>query len=511
MSRLDALIEQLKIQKADALLLEAQNSLFLAKGADTIPLVNARLNNEHIVELLRGAAPPDARLSLERGESIEFDYISPSGPVRVEFRSVEGRFFARLTLGEFHDSMDRIDDVVSGLAPPISRDGDAIPPAAQAPGLTSLPAAPGAGPRPALEDHFEVFLRTGASDLHLTTGLPAMIRSVDGDIRELVELPEVSAYELEQMLLQIMPPQNRDEWLRTRDTDFAYDVPGARLRVNVFCDMRGPCASFRRIPGDIVTVEQLGLPNAVVELCRLKKGLVLVTGPTGSGKSTTLAAMIDYINEHRADHIVTIEDPIEFVHTPKRCLIHQRQVGVHTLSFSRALRAALREDPDIILVGEMRDLETIATAIEMAETGHLVFGTLHTTTAATTVDRIVDMFQADKQEQVRQMLAESLKGVIAQTLCKRKDGGRVLALEVLLVTAAVSNMIRDKKTFQLGSVMQTSRALGMRTLNDALMELVKGGVIEPQVALDGAVDKVGMKRDLAAARFAVEQTDPGLP
>ncbi|MCC7070202.1 MAG: type IV pilus twitching motility protein PilT [Deltaproteobacteria bacterium] len=370
--------------------------------------------------------------------------------------------------------------------------------------------APANGQPPALEHYFTVFLQTGASDLHLTAGLPAMIRSADGDIREVLDLPEVAAPELEQLLLEIMPAQNRDEWLRTRDTDFAYDMPNARLRINIFCDMRGPCASIRRIPGDVLSVEQLGLPAAVVDLCRLKKGLVLVTGPTGSGKSTTLAAMIDWINQNRSDHIVTIEDPIEFVHTPKRCLIHQRQVGVHTISFTRALRAALREDPNIILVGEMRDLETIAIAIEMAETGHLVFGTLHTTTAANTVDRIVDQFQADKQEQVRQMLAESLKGVVSQTLCKRKDGGRALALEILLVTTAVANMIREKKTFQVASVMQTSRALGMRTINDSLMELVKAGVIEPSEALDRAVDKTSIKRDLAAARFPVTQTDPGI-
>ena len=508
MSRLDALIEQLKVHKADALLLEAQNSLFLAKGADTIPLVNARLSNDHIVELLWGSAPPDARLSIERGESIDFVYVSPAGPAHIDFRTVEGRYFARVTLTDYADSVDHVGDSRSSLAPPLSREGDPIdatPMASAAP--PSL--ASGPVPPPILETHFDIFLRTGASDLHLTAGLPAMIRSADGEIRELVEVPESDPTELEQMLMQIMPQQNRDEWLRTRDTDFAYDLPSARLRVNVFCDMRGPCASFRRIPGDIVPLEDLGLPTSVMELCRLKKGLVLVTGPTGSGKSTTLAAMIDWINENRADHIVTIEDPIEFVHTPKRCLIHQRQVGVHTLSFARALRAALREDPDIILVGEMRDLETIATAIELAETGHLVLGTLHTTTAATTVDRIVDMFQADKQEQVRQMLAESLKGVLSQTLCKRKEGGRVMAVELLLVTTAVSNMIRDKKTYQLGSVMQTSRALGMRTLNDALMELVKTNVIEPQEALDRAVDKVGMKRDLAAAHFSVAPTDPG--
>jgi twitching motility protein PilT len=504
-SRLDALIEQLRAQSADALLVEAGNTMFLAKGKESIPLLNARLSNAHVTSLLRDAAPPDARLSIERGETVEFDYVSPSGPVRVEFRVVEDRYFARVTPDEFRDSLDLMEPSAS-LAPPkpASRETALPQPAVD---TTPMPPLPGQGPRPAIEDWFEIFFRTGASDLHLTPGLPAMIRSVDGDVREIPEIPEVGAYELEQMLLHIMPPQNRDEWLHTRDTDFAYDVGTHRLRVNVFCDLRGPCAAFRRIPGDILTLEQLGLPKIIQDFCRLKKGLVLVTGPTGSGKSTTLAAMIDWINETRADHIVTIEDPIEFVHQPKRCLIHQRQVGVHTASFSRALRAALREDPDIILVGEMRDLETIAIAIEMAETGHLVLATLHTTTAATTVDRIIDQFGADKQEQVRQMLAESLKGVVSQTLCKRKDGGRVLALEVLGVNTAVSNMIREKKTYQIASVMQTSRAHGMRTLTDSLMDLVKQGVIDAQEAIDRAVDKSSIKRDLAANQIAVNGSD----
>jgi twitching motility protein PilT len=399
---------------------------------------------------------------------------------------------AKITPTQFSDSMDSVG--TGNLSPPRQTIDDES-------AEISIPSTGIPGVKPSIEEWFGRFLATKASDLHLTAGMPAMVRSGDGDITEMVEIPVVGAYELEQMLLQIMPPQNRDEWNQMRDTDFAYDVQTARLRVNVFCDMRGPCATFRRIPGEIQTVEDLGLPPAVIELCRLKKGLVLVTGPTGSGKSTTLAAMIDWINENRADHIITIEDPIEFVHSPKRCLIHQRQVGVHTRSFSRALRAALREDPDIILVGEMRDLETIAIAIEMAETGHLVLGTLHTTTAATTVDRIVDQFQADKQEQVRQMVAESLKGVISQTLCKRVDGGRAMALEILLVTTAVSNMIREKKTFQIPSVLQTSRASGMRLLNDSLLDLAKNGIISPQEALDRAVDKVSVKRDLIAAHL----------
>jgi twitching motility protein PilT len=335
-----------------------------------------------------------------------------------------------------------------------------------------------------------------------------MVRNENGEMRELVEVPAVEPHELETLLLQIMPARNREEWIQTRDTDFAYTIPHARLRCNVFYDLRGPCAVFRRVPSDVLTTEQLGLPPSIVELCKLKKGLVLVTGPTGSGKSTTIAAMIDWINENRSDHIVTIEDPIEFVHSPKRCLVRQREVGVHTTSFARALRAALREDPDIILVGELRDLETMAIAIEVAETGHLVLGTLHTTTAHQTVDRIVDQFDSEKQEQVRQMLSESLKGVVCQTLCKRKDGGRALALEILLVNNAISNMIREKKTYQIPSVLQTSRGLGMRTLNDSLVELVKNESITTEEALDRATDRVALRRDHVAAHLLTPTTDP---
>src|SRR3954465_4489797 len=289
------------------------------------------------------------------------------------------------------------------------------------------------------------------------------------------------AKDVDRILFQLMPEKNREEFTRRNDTDFAYELgTEARFRCNVFRDRKGMGAVFRQIPSKILTAEDMGLSKEILKLCFLTKGLVLVTGPTGSGKSTTLCAMVDFVNRNRNDHIITIEDPVEFVHENKKCLVNQREVRSHTDSFKDALRAALREDPNIILVGEMRDLETIAIAIEMAETGHLVFGTLHTTTASTTADRIVDQFQADKQEQVRQMLAESLKGVICQTLCKRVDGGRALALEILLVTTAISNMIREKKTFQIPSVLQTSKAAGMRALNDSLLELVKAGVIDPQ-------------------------------
>jgi twitching motility protein PilT len=302
----------------------------------------------------------------------------------------------------------------------------------------------------------------------------------------------------------VAPEKNREEWHARKDTDFAHETPAARFRVNVFADRKGIGAVLRQIPNSILTAEQMGLSQPILDLCNLSKGLVLVTGPTGSGKSTTLAALIDYINRHRDDHIITIEDPIEFVHPNKRCLVNQREVGVHTGSFKNALRAALREDPDIVLVGELRDLETIAIAIETAETGHLVFGTLHTNTAPSTVDRIIDQFPTDRQAQIRMMLSESLKGVISQTLCKKIGGGRAAAQEVLLCTSGVSNLIREGKTFQIPSIMQTGRAAGMVTLNEALVELVKSKVVAPREAYLKAVAKSELKASLERLGLKVE-------
>src|SRR5687767_14186531 len=306
------------------------------------------------------------------------------------------------------------------------------------------------------------------------------------------------------MIRSIMPERNRREYAETNDTDYAYELAGvARFRANAARDRNGPVAVFRQIPAQVVTVEQMKVTEEVQRLCFLTKGLVLVTGPTGSGKSTTLCALIDLVNRARNDHVITIEDPIEFVHKNKNCIITQRQVHVHTKSFKSALRAALREDPDIVLVGEMRDLETVSIAIETAETGHLVFGTLHTTTAPGTVDRIIDQFPADRQEQIRVMLAESLKGVISQTLCKKIGGGRVAAREILLSIPAVTNLIREGKTFQIPSIMQTSKRLGMVTLNDALIAYVDSGEVEPKEAYMKAVDKGGFVTMLKARNLEV--------
>jgi twitching motility protein PilT len=356
--------------------------------------------------------------------------------------------------------------------------------------------------RAAMDDLFRLLVDAGASDLHLRSGEPPLLRHHGELARQ--DRPALSAERLETMLISIMTPREIAEFREIGDTDWAYEIPElARFRCNAGRDRHGPIAVFRVIPTTVRTADEMGLSREVQNLCYLTKGLVVVTGPTGSGKSTTLAALVDLINRTRSDHIITIEDPIEFVHQSKKCLVTQRQVGVHTRSFKQALRAALREDPDIILVGEMRDLETVSIAIETAETGHLVFGTLHTTTAASTIDRIIDQFPPDRQSQVRVMLSESLRGVIAQTLCKKIGGGRVAAREILLTIPAVSNLIREGKTFQIPSVMQTNRRAGMVTLNDALIELVDSKQVEPKEAYMKAVEKAGFAAALKAKRYDV--------
>ncbi|MGH9140996.1 MAG: type IV pilus twitching motility protein PilT [Vicinamibacterales bacterium] len=354
---------------------------------------------------------------------------------------------------------------------------------------------------------FRLMCEAGASDLHLMVGTPPLVRK-DGGMKPLdPAAPVLDADTVVRLLDPIMPEKNKAEFAEKHDTDFAYEIPGlARFRANIFMDRKGKGAVFRVIPSKILSAEQLGLSPAVLNLCKLHKGLVLVTGPTGSGKSTTLCGMIDHINSTRNDHIITIEDPIEFVHENKSCAINQREVHNHTDSFKAALRAALREDPDIILVGELRDLETVAIAIETAETGHLVFGTLHTSTAASTVDRVIDQFPADRQAQIRVMLSESLKGVISQTLCKKIGGGRVAALEILIVTSAISNLIREAKTFQIQSMMQVGKAIGMVTLNDALMDLVTKKLIAPEEGYAKAIDKAGM--ETAMKRVGIDPSKP---
>lgn len=327
--------------------------------------------------------------------------------------------------------------------------------------------------------------KNGASDLHLSAGLPPMIR-VDGEVRR-INLPAMEHKDVHRLVYDIMNDKQRRDYEEFWETDFSFEIPGvSRFRVNAFNQNRGAGAVFRTIPSKVLSMDDLGMGKVFKDISDYPRGIVLVTGPTGSGKSTTLAAMIDYINSNRFDHILTVEDPIEFVHQSKKCLINQREVHRDTRGFNEALRSALREDPDVILVGEMRDLETIRLALTAAETGHLVFGTLHTTSAAKTIDRVVDVFPAEEKDMVRAMLSESLQAVISQTLLKKNGGGRVAAHEIMIGTPAIRNLVRENKIAQMYSAIQTGAGVGMQTLDQCLKNLVSKGLISPAVARSAA-------------------------
>src|SRR6266571_4262412 len=424
-ARLDPFLDVFLREQAEQLYLLPDEPVTMVKGGKPRKVSKQPLTDAHIYALLAEIAPSDSADKIDQKHETEFEYAAGRGLLKIRIVPDHGRLPA----------------AAPRPAPPPPAEPVAAPPRpprpsaiAAAPIVESPLAPPAAGSAGALPGEFadsqyqaaeqrlgellKSLVKSGSSDLHLRVGEPPIFRT-GGDLVR-IRGNALTPAELDLLVLSIMPELNRGEWKETGDTDFAYEITGlARFRVNAARDRRGPVAVFRVIPAKVVTVEEMGLTREVQALCYLTKGLVLVTGPTGSGKSTTLCALIDLVNRERSDHIITIEDPIEFVHENKKCLITQRQVHVHTDSFKSALRAALREDPDIVLVGEMRDLETIAIAIETAETGHLVFGTLHTTTASSTVDRIIDQFPADRQAQIRVMLSESLKGVISQTLCKK--------------------------------------------------------------------------------------------
>src|SRR5687768_9225917 len=461
------------------------------------------LTRQEILQMILPIMPEHARRRLPQENNVDFEYTSASGAFKVTV----------LRNGQEIAASFVPDADVSPSVAPVAVAAPAVAaalatPAPPLPRVQEVSVAPPA-PAPvvdtignAIERLYRLTVEAKASDLHLSTGMPPLVRK-DGQIEPLeAGAPALTHDQIVGLMDPITPEPNRAEFAQRNDTDFAYEIKGlARFRANMFVDRKGRGAVFRVIPAKILSAEDLGLSPHILKLCKLNKGLVLVTGPTGSGKSTTLCAMIDYINRTRTDHIITIEDPIEFVHDNKGCLINQREVGTHTGGFKTALRAAMREDPDIILVGELRDLETVAIAIETAETGHLVFGTLHTTTAASTVDRVIDQFPTEQQAQIRIMLSESLKGVIAQNLCRKIGGGRVAALEVLLVNSAIANLIREAKTFQIPSMMQVGRAQGMVALNDALMDLVSKKLVEPEEAYLKAVDKAAFEGLLKRANI----------
>ena len=524
-ARLDPFLDVFLREQAEQLYLLPDEPVTMVKGGKPRKVSKQPLTDAHIYALLAEIAPSDSADKIDQKHETEFEYAAGRGLLKIRIVPDHGRLTAVVTHVPRAAAPPAPAPPAAEVtavrpaaaprpAPPPPAEPVAAPPRpprpsaiAAAPIVESPLAPPAAGSAGALPGEFadsqyqaaeqrlgellKSLVKSGSSDLHLRVGEPPIFRT-GGDLVR-IRGNALTPAELDLLVLSIMPELNRGEWKETGDSDFAYEITGlARFRVNAARDRRGPVAVFRVIPAKVVTVEEMGLTKEVQALCYLTKGLVLVTGPTGSGKSTTLCALIDLVNRERSDHIITIGSSIEFVHENKKCLITQRQVHVHTESFKSALRAALREDPDIVLVGELRDLETIAIAIETAETGHLVFGTLHTTTAASTVDRMIDQFPADRQAQIRVMLSESLKGVIAQTLCKRKGGGRVAAREILLSTPAVSNLIREAKTFQIPSIIQTSKKLGMHTLNDALFDLVEKGVVEPDEAYMKSVEKAGL-------------------
>jgi twitching motility protein PilT len=513
MAQLDRLLSVMVSNRANALVLNEGDVAQLEVPGGVRPVTKQPLTSQQVVALLREIAPADAGAKLEAGKDATFQYSSDDGVFIARATLADGRWEASICVDDDSAFMQTTGGnggatavATPTAAPAVAR--AAAPAAARSAAPTPLAVTTGVQPtipQPAaaapnvfvadsrakieIDSLLKHMVAKGASDLHLRVGEPPVLR-LHGEMLRIEGRGVLGDDELRAMLLSIMPERNRNEFDELHDTDYAYEIEGtARFRANAAMERKGPAAVFRVIPAQMVTVEQMGVTPEVQQLCYLTKGLVLVTGPTGSGKSTTLCSLIDLVNRSRTDHVITIEDPIEFVHPNKNCIITQRQVGVHTKSFKSALRAALREDPDIILVGELRDLETVAIAIETAETGHLVFGTLHTTTAAGTVDRIIDQFPADRQEQIRVMLAESLKGVISQTLCKKIGGGRVAAREILLTNPAISNLIRESKVFQINSVLQTSRKLGMVTLNDALIDLVDGNLVEPKEAYTKAIDK----------------------
>jgi twitching motility protein PilT len=502
MAQLDRFLNLLKTNNGSALILAEGDVATITIKDSPRPVMKQALTSAQILTLVREITPTDKPQGLDAKGAMSFEYSCADGTFEVALTQ-NGKIVARIqpkgaaSNGAKPNAAGSKSAAPQAASPTPVPQAAAAPPRVEAPSLEEIlrpPQASATGNR-AL-DKIETLLRTlvssNASDLHLRAGSPPLLRA-SGEIAPIPGEAVLTSDDIDVMLNAVMLEQNRTEFKEINDTDFAHEIPGiARFRGNALRERKGTGAVFRAIPAAVVTVEQMGISQEVQRLCHLTKGLVLVTGPTGSGKSTTLCALIDLINRTRSDHVITIEDPIEFVHESKKCLITQRHVGVHTSSFRHALRAALREDPDIVLVGELRDLETVSMAIETAETGHLVFGTVHTSTAVSTVDRVIDQFPPDRQAQIRVMLSESLKGVISQVLCKKIGGGRVAAREIMLSTPSVSNLIREGKTFQLPSVLQTSRRLGMVTMNDALIDLVDSNQVEPQEAYLKATDKIGI-------------------
>jgi len=518
MAQLDRLLTHVITKAGSRLELKADKKPRLElKSGEAIDLLPNPLPSVMVDVLAADVLPPELKAGWQKDGEAEFDYDLAGQSFRIRL----SRYLETPVIQAEHQGPSRVQPAsppraeapitaspevhrpAAPKAPPKAEPPAPPPPAAEldhpeplprAP-APAAPARPGQRPRktqghPLAERLLTALLEKEGSDLHCTSHEPPLIR-VHGDMKELEGFGPLDPASLLEMMEALATSQAWDHFQASHDADFAFafEAGGCRLRVNYFMDRVGPGLVCRVIPNQLPDPDKLGLPESIRRLCNLSKGLVLVTGPTGSGKSTTLAAIVDLANQKRKDHILTIEDPIEFVHPRKGCLINQREVGTHTESFKSGLRAALREDPDIILVGEMRDLETIAIALETAITGHLVFGTLHTSSAIGTIDRIVDQFPSDRQQQIRVMLADALKCVVSQTLLKKVGGGRLAALETLFITPAIANLMREGKNFQIPSAMQTGRSYGQRLMNDALVELIQAKKVEPMEAYLKCPDK----------------------
>ncbi|MFZ1376256.1 MAG: PilT/PilU family type 4a pilus ATPase [Geothrix sp.] len=498
MAQLDRLLTQVITKAGSRLEVKADKKPRLEmKSGEAIDLLPNPLPTVMVDVLAGDVVPPELKATWQKDGQAEFDYDLAGQSFRIRL----SRYMDLPQIQAEHQGPSR----ASAVPTPKPAAAVEVAPAPKGPGAAAAP-APSTPPRPETprtvpmtrkaqthplaERLFAALVERQGSDLHCTTHEPPLVR-IHGDMKELEGFDSLDPATLLEMMEALATPAIWQRFEEHHDADFAYsyEAGGCRLRVNYFHDRVGPGLVCRVIPNQLPDPDRLGLSDPVRRLATLSKGLVLVTGPTGSGKSTTLAAIVDLANQKRRDHILTIEDPIEFVHPRKGCLVNQREVGTHTDSFKSGLRAALREDPDVVLVGEMRDLETIAIALETAATGHLVFGTLHTSSAIGTIDRIVDQFPSDRQQQIRVMLADALKCVVSQVLLKRIGGGRVAALETLFVTPAIANLMREGKNFQIPSAMQTGRSYGQRLMNDALVELIQGRKVEPMEAYLKCPDK----------------------
>ncbi len=523
MAQLDKLLQHVIPRGGRRLLIEPdkQPILELASG-DVSPLLPNPLPAVMVEVLASDIIPAHQKNTWQMGSGVTFEYrlgeqgfriqcLKDGGSIKIvaEPAAVQPKLVPppprRLDAAPLPATARTEPDLPQGGAPAPRM------PSTQAPIPTPSGARPGRRPTPKQGSHpmaiklFKALLERKGSDLHCSSFETPIVR-VSGDMNELEDFGILSDQQLLELMEAVATEEGWRQFCETNDADFAYafDEGGCRLRMNYFLDRVGPGFVCRVIPNEIPDPDKLGLPDSVRRLAGLQKGLVLVTGPTGSGKSTTLAAIIDLANRQRQDHILTLEDPIEFVHPRKKCLINQREVHTHTDSFKSGLRAALREDPDIILVGEMRDLETISLALETAITGHLVFGTLHTNNAISTIDRVVDQFPADRQQQIRVMLADALKCVVSQTLLKRVGGGRVAALETLFISPAIANLIREGKNFQIPSAMQTGRQYGQRLMNDALTDLIKAKQVEPMEGYLKCPDKESFVQSCKRAGIAFD-------